>query len=103
MSSVERLPLAVDLDGTLSRTNSIAEQVVALVRTRPWTLPSLLASLRRGRPAFKRRLQELAPIENVPLPFHPSFVAYLEEEAARGRDIVLVTAADQATASHVAS
>ncbi len=97
------LPLCVDLDGTLCRTNSIAEQVVALLRTRPWGVASLVAALMRGRPAFKRALQRLSPIERISLPFHPAFVAYAEAEAARGREVMLVTAADQSTASHVAT
>lgn len=101
--AVTSLPLAVDLDGTLSRANSIAEQLASVVRHRPWSAPSLLAALLRGRPAFKRLLQQLSPIERIDLPYHPSFVAYLKEQHALGREIILVTAADQSTATHVAS
>ena len=97
------LPLAVDLDGTLSRANSIAEQLASVVRHRPWSVPSLLAALLRGRPAFKRRLQALSPIERIDLPYHPSFLAYCQAQHAAGREVILVTAADQATATHVAS
>lgn len=97
------LPLCVDLDGTLSRTNSIAEQIVALLRTRPWGIAPLVVALMRGRPAFKRALQRQSPIERISLPYHPAFVAYAEAEAARGREVMLVTAADQSTATHVAS
>lgn len=101
--AVISLPLAVDLDGTLSRANSIAEQLASVVRRRPWSVLSLLAALLRGRPAFKRRLQELSPIEHIDLPYHPSLVAYCEAQHAAGREIILVTAADQSTATHVAS
>lgn len=102
-SNVHSLPLAVDLDGTLCRTNTIAEQVMALLRARPWMIMSLAASLRGGRTAFKRRLQVLSPIERIALPFHSTFVEYLQSQSLCGREIILVTAAHQATASHVAS
>ncbi len=101
--AVTSLPLAVDLDGTLSRANSIAEQLASVARRCPWTVPSLVAALLRGRPAFKRRLQEVSPVERLDLPYHPSFVAYLKGQHAAGREIILVTAADQSTATHVAS
>jgi 4-hydroxybenzoate polyprenyltransferase len=103
MSSARPLPLAVDLDGTLCRSNTILEQVAFVLRERPWLIPVLPLWLARGRPAFKAALANVAPLDRVALPYQRSFVAYLEGEAAAGREIVLVTAADRSTASHVAS
>lgn len=103
MTSARPLPLAVDLDGTLCRANTILEQVALLLRERPWLVFALPLWLLGGRPAFKARLARHAPLDRVALPYQRAFVAYLEGEAATGREIVLVTAADQSTASHVAS
>ncbi len=97
------LPIAVDLDGTLTRANSIWEQVVLLLRTRPWMIVMLPFWLIKGRPALKARLARVAPIERIALPFHSQLVEYLNEQSVIGREIVLVTAADQTTATHVAS
>jgi 4-hydroxybenzoate polyprenyltransferase len=103
MTSARPLPLAVDLDGTLCRANTIFEQVMLLLRERPWLAPALPFWLLGGRPAFKARLARHAPLDRIALPYQRAFVAYLEGEAAAGREIVLVTAADKSTASHVAS
>lgn len=97
------LPIAVDLDGTLTRVNSIWEQVVLLLRIRPWMIVMVPFWLLQGRPALKAKLAAWAPIERIALPFQSQFVDYLKEQSAFGREIVLVTAADQTTATHVAS
>lgn len=97
------LPLAVDLDGTLCRANTILEQFALLLRTKPHKVFALPFWLRGGRPAMKVRLAAEAPLDRIALPYQRDLVAYLEAEAADGREIVLVTAADQSTASHVAS
>ncbi len=101
---MQHLPIAVDLDGTLCRTNTIWEQIITLLRARPWmffVLPFWL--LIGGRPAFKIRLAEASPLDRIALPFHPGLVSYLREQTAKGREIVLVTAADQSSATHIAS
>lgn len=97
------LPIAVDLDGTLTRVNSIWEQVVLLLRIRPWMIVMVPFWLLQGRPALKAKLAAWAPIERIALPFQSQLVDYLKEQSAFGREIVLVTAADQTTATHVAS
>lgn len=98
-----KLPLAVDLDGTLCRSNTIIEQVAFLLCERPWLMFALPLWLLHGRPAFKAALARVAPIDRITLPYHSALVSYLETEAASGREIVLVTAADRSTAEHVAS
>lgn len=101
--SARSLPLAVDLDGTLCRCNTIWEQVALLLRSKPWMALALPLWFMRGRPALKVRLAAEAPLGRIALPYQRDLVAYLEAEAAGGREIILVTAADQSTASHVAA
>lgn len=104
MPAHERLlPLCVDLDGTLARVNTIWEQMVALLRKKPWMVVPLVGALSKGIPAFKRRLAHLSPIDQIALPFQTELVRYLEGESNKGREIMLVTAADQSTATHVAA
>ncbi|MFZ9691306.1 MAG: hypothetical protein ACO3EP_04630, partial [Phycisphaerales bacterium] len=49
-------PLAVDLDGTLLRSDLMWEGLARVALRRPWRLPSIAASLLGGRAAFKARV-----------------------------------------------
>lgn len=60
MVTVPTPPLAVDLDGSLVRTDTLWETLFALLRNQPFALIAALFSLRHGRAAFKARLVTLA-------------------------------------------
>jgi len=95
-------PLCVDLDGTLLATDSLYELAVRLLRTHPRTALQLPGWLRAGRAALKRRITERVCLDPRLLPYHSEVVAWLREEARRGREVVLVTAADRAVAEPIA-
>ena len=95
------MPLCVDLDGTLIRTDALVEGVLALA-TRP-ALAGALLGLRDGdRARFKRRIAAAAGLDPALLPYHQGLLAYLRQQRAAGRHLVLVTAADRAVADAVA-
>lgn len=102
-SAQAAVPLAVDLDGTLLRTDTLHESLLALVRLRPWALPGLLGALLNGKAAFKAAVTEAATLEVDSLPLNERLVAYLREQKARGRTLALFSAADQRIASVVAA
>ena len=84
------MPLVVDLDGTLLRTDLLHESAVrALVRAPRAALSAVPALLRGGRAALKRRLATVAPIDAETLPLREEVVAHLGEEKARGRRLVV--------------
>jgi 4-hydroxybenzoate polyprenyltransferase len=96
------LPLCVDLDGTLVRTDTLVEGIVALVAS--WRLVlALLLLITKGRAAFKQRVGALATLDPALLPYHREFLAYLRAQHAHGRRIVLATAADRAVARPIAA
>jgi 4-hydroxybenzoate polyprenyltransferase len=98
------LPLAVDLDGTLVRTDTLHEALLGAVRHAPSALPTLAVALRSGKAAFKRRVEAHAPtFDPTLLPYNEDVLAYLRAEHARGRRIGLFTASDQAVADAVAA
>lgn len=97
-----RLPLVVDLDGTLLKVDTLYEQFASALLTRPWAALSALLALFSGRAAFKRRLAGLANIDVEHLPVREEFFGYLVEQAATGRELHLATAADQTIASRIA-
>jgi len=97
------LPLAVDLDGTLLACDSLHEGFVAALMHRTSSTPGTLAALRKGRAAFKREVCGLAPAVPETLPFNEPFLDWLRSEAEAGRELHLLTAADQSVADCIAA
>jgi len=90
------VPLCVHLDGTLVHTNLTHEQVLRLVRQRPSALLALPRWLVRGKAAMKQELAKLVRLDLGTLPLNEPLVAYLAEEHAKGRELALISAADDA-------
>lgn len=87
------LPLALDLDGTLLRVDTLTETAKAFVKVRPVSGPLLmLVWLLRGRPFLKARLAGLNLVRFDDLPANDALVAYAKAASERGRTIVLATA-----------
>lgn len=95
-------PLAVDLDGTLMRGDVFMEAMMRFVFANPLRLPKLIGWLMRGRAYAKAQLEAATPTDPASLPYDDRVLAWLKEERARGRTIVLATAADQISAQAVA-
>lgn len=96
------VPLYVDLDGTLTKTDTLWEGVWRIVSRHPSMLFTLLTWLPAGRAIFKRRVSLHAPFDAAHLPYHPELLALLHEESAAGRPLHLATASDEAIARRVA-
>ncbi len=93
------VPLVIDLDGTLLRTDSLLEQAVSLVRKDPRSVFGLVLWFLRGRMYLKARLAEVAELDPETVPINEELAAYAATEAATGRHVVLATAAHQRTAA----
>src|SRR5579864_3768616 len=95
--SADRLhvPLVVDLDGTLLRTDVLHECALRLVKSKPWTLLFLPFWFFRGRTYLKSKIFEAVQLDYDSLPFHEGWVEWLRDEKALGRYLVLATATDQ--------
>lgn len=95
-----KLPLAVDMDGTLLETDVL----FAACRKAPWLLLAAPFALALGgRPLFKRVAARWAKLDVAALPYRQDFLAWLRAEKAEGRALYLVTAADRGTAVRVAA
>ncbi len=99
----ELAPLVVDLDGTLTPTDTLAESVVLLVRRGLRQALAIPAWLLGGKAAFKAKVASAAGLRAQELPYREELVEYLRAERARGRRIVLATAADRSVAQAVAT
>jgi 4-hydroxybenzoate polyprenyltransferase/phosphoserine phosphatase len=94
-------PLVVDLDGTLTATDTLIESLIQVLKKNPISIFPMLFWLTRGRAAFKTWVASHARINAALLPYHAPLVVYLEAEKARGRTIVLATAAHVSIAEQV--
>lgn len=101
-SKLHELPLAVDLDGTLVKTDLLIEAVMQLAKERPASLLSIPLWLAKGKAAFKHEVFSRVDLNVEALPYNPEFLAYLRREHARGRTLILSTASATAIAQKVA-
>lgn len=93
------LPLCVDLDGTLIRSDVLIEGLLALGMSP--RLARALATLPNGRAALKQHVASKTDLDPALLPYNEALVDYLRTEKSAGRRIILVTAADRRIAESV--
>lgn len=96
-------PLCVDLDGTLIDGDTLYLAVAQLARERPWAILFLPFALLRGRARLKRAVSDRVRLDPARLPYRASVLGFLREERARGRRLLLATAADHRIAGAVAT
>ncbi len=97
-----KLPLCVDLDGTLIEGDASWMSVRTLFKRSPFTAVSLLPLFFVDRAKFKHELSRRYVPDPATLTFIPEVVAFAREQRAAGRMVVLATASNIAIASRVA-
>jgi 4-hydroxybenzoate polyprenyltransferase len=102
-ADARQVPLVVDLDGTLVRSDLLIETLFLFARLRPFGLLMVPFWLAKGRAHLKQRLAQTAPPDVQTLPYCDSVIARLEAERDRGVPIILATGADQRLARAVAT
>ena len=95
-------PLCVDLDGTLVKSDTLHDSILALYRSHPSSALALPAMVFRGKAAFKRYVTDAVEIDVLHLPYNQMLLQYLRDEHAKGRAIYLATGADERLAKRVA-
>lgn len=105
-----RVPLCVDLDGTLIPVDSLHECLLLLARRAPRALLRLPARLTAGRAAFKAGVIDALDREPgalrryvAQLPLNAEVLARLRQAREAGRRLVLVTASDRRLAEALAA
>ena len=97
------VPLAVDLDGTLIRTDMMWESLARLLRRNPLAIFQILFWWTRGRAWLKQKLAARVQVDPATLPYPERFLAWLRAEKLSGRKIILATASDLEMARPIAS
>jgi 4-hydroxybenzoate polyprenyltransferase len=97
------IPLCVDLDGTLVKSDTFHDSLCILLRLHPAGLlriPGWLVS--GGKARVKAEVAALAPLDATHLPYNQVLLRFLGEERRHGRPIYLATGADTSLAGRVA-
>ena len=89
------IPLFVDLDGTLIKTDSMVEAVLSLVRSEPLALFEIITWLFKGKAGFKAELAKRITLNMAELPINTEMVSYLKDQAESGRKLILISASHQ--------
>lgn len=97
------VPLAVDLDGTLIRTDMMWESLVRLLRKNPIAAFTALFALLHGRAHFKQYIAARVSVDPANLPYHAPLLAWLRGQKASGRPLILATASDINMAKPIAA
>ncbi|HEX3798642.1 MAG TPA: haloacid dehalogenase-like hydrolase [Verrucomicrobiae bacterium] len=101
-SQASTVPLCVDLDGTLIRTDVLWVSMRLLLKRNPFYLFLIGGWFLRGRALMKMKIAERVELNAALLPYHQPFFEYLKSEKSQGRMLVLATAADFRLAKTVA-
>jgi len=95
-------PLCVDLDGTLVKSDTLVDSLLALLRNRPALVFKLPGRVLHGKAAFKAFVTESVSLDVTHLPYNQALLTFLRREHTSGRDLYLATGADVRLARRVA-
>lgn len=94
--------IVVDLDGTLTFTDTLHEATLALVRKNPLYLFLVPFWILRGIAYLKSKVSAGAELDVTMLPYNMPFIDWLEDQKTAGRKLILCTAANERIARGVA-
>jgi 4-hydroxybenzoate polyprenyltransferase len=97
-----KIPLCIDLDGTLVRSDLLIEALFALLAKDPLAALRAPVWLLRGKAFLKAQVARRTDLDVTSLPYNERLIAYLREQRAAGRRLVLATASPMKFAQQVA-
>jgi 4-hydroxybenzoate polyprenyltransferase/phosphoserine phosphatase len=100
-NSNDQVPLCVDLDGTLVNTDTLVESAVLLVKINPLYILAMLFWLLWGKASLKEKIATHTALDVTTLPYNQVLLDWLNQQTATGRQLLLVTAANQRVADAV--
>lgn len=100
--NIKRPVLAVDLDGTLIRTDLLVESVSQFLIQYPFQFLRPLLWLFNSKATLKKELAQRVQLDVTALPYNTDVLNWLQAEKQSGRRLVLATASHRSMAEQVA-
>jgi 4-hydroxybenzoate polyprenyltransferase/phosphoserine phosphatase len=97
------VPVVVDLDGTLIRSDLLVESAFALLGRHPAGITKLLTALSRGKASLKAHIAAMHGIDAAHLPFNVQVIELIREARSAGRPVYLASASNERYVSAVAA
>jgi 4-hydroxybenzoate polyprenyltransferase len=97
------IPLIVDLDGSLVRSDLLVESFFVAIGTDYRRIPSLFWALRRGKASFKSSITECATVDATHLPYDSDVLKMVDEARSDGRPVYLASASNELYVSTIAA
>ena len=94
-------PIAVDLDGTLIKTDMLLESINAYLARNPFRLVNLFFWMLRGKAWLKHQLAGKSEPDYATLPYNARLLEWLHQQRAGGRTLLLATASHRVLAEGV--
>ena len=101
-TNASQVPLYIDLDGTLLRSDMLLESVLVLLKSNPLYIFMLPVWLYQGKAYLKYMIASRVDIDVSTLPYHSTFLDYLRAEAASGRALYLASASTSKLVNKIA-
>lgn len=96
------IPLVVDLDGTVIKSDLLYESALLFLKRNPLNIFLIIRWLLCGISVLKIKLAERVKIDIESLPYNQSFLEFLKRESEKGRELILATASAQIYSQKVA-
>jgi len=102
ISQDNQLPLVVDLDGTLIRSDLLIVSLCELLKSSRVSVFKVPFWLLQGKSVLKERLASCVSIDISGLPYNDDVIAWLKDEKKKKRTLILSTASNEKYAHQVA-
>ena len=99
---LNKLPLVVDLDGTLVKTDIFIEAIIGLLKDNVFYCIAIFFWLFFGKAHVKEQIAKRVKLDPTLLPYNQEFLAYLNKERQKGRYLILASATNQVFAKKIA-
>jgi len=97
------LPLIVNLNGTLSKSDGLIDAFLLTILKRPKLVPIVLAALFKSRYDFNVKLSEFGAFRPQSTPLRDNFISFLKQQHSEGREIHLISASPQNVVDAIAT
>ncbi len=98
----KEIPIFVDLDETLIKTDIFWELLIYFIKQHPLKLYLLPVWLLRGRSVLKAELTNHVAIDVTVLPYNQQIINFLKKEKKKGRKLILASASPKKVVKKIA-